>query len=175
MMVLVIGGSASGKSEFCENLAVRIGKKKLYVATMRPFGSEAEKRIKRHRELRRGKGFFSVDCYKNLIEIQSRKAYDTVMLECMSNLVANEMFEEHGDVSSIVHQVKILQKEFEHFFIVSNDVFSDGAPYSKETMEYIQNLGAINREIAALADVLIEVVAGIPLIHKGREFIEKYI
>lgn len=175
MMVLIIGGSASGKSELCENIAVRLGKKKLYVATMRPFGSEAQKRINRHIALRRGKGFDSIDCYTNILKIANYQNYDTVVIECMSNLVANEMFEENGNIGVVFDHIQMLKNKFKHLFVVSNDVFSDGTKYSKDTMEYIKNIGEINVKCAALADVVIEVVAEIPIVHKGRELVEKYI
>ena len=68
MMILVLGGSASGKSEYAENVAAALGEggKKLYLATMRPFGREAGRRIERHRRMRKGKGFESADRYTDV-------------------------------------------------------------------------------------------------------------
>ncbi|WP_417019577.1 bifunctional adenosylcobinamide kinase/adenosylcobinamide-phosphate guanylyltransferase, partial [Anaerotruncus massiliensis (ex Liu et al. 2021)] len=52
-------------------------------------------------------------------------------------------------------------------YVVSNEVFSDGAPYDPGTRRYIELLGALNRALAARADRVVEVVCGIPLIWKG--------
>lgn len=107
MVLLVTGGSASGKSEYAENRALQLAKaeqkKLVYLATMMPFGEDAEKRIERHRQLRAGKGFETVERYtdiKGLCLGESSEAETfrqkvkgaVVMLECMSNLTANEMF-----------------------------------------------------------------------------------
>ena len=61
MMIFVSGGSSSGKSAFAESLIVKSGiARRLYIATMEPFGAEAAVRIERHRALRAGKGFDTV-------------------------------------------------------------------------------------------------------------------
>lgn len=52
--------------------------------------------------------------------------------------------------------------------VVSNEIFSDGMEYDAETMRYQQYLGKINQYIAAKADVVVEVVYGIPLVQKGE-------
>ena len=90
MFILVTGGSGSGKSEFAENIAMKLGGKMLYVATMKPYDDECLKRIERHRKMRDGKGFRTVECYTDLSEIT--ESADTILLECMSNLTANVMF-----------------------------------------------------------------------------------
>ena len=67
MILLVTGGSASGKSEYAENRALQMAKEGqrplIYLAAMMPFGKDAEKRIERHRQLRAGKGFETVERY----------------------------------------------------------------------------------------------------------------
>lgn len=99
MILLVTGGSASGKSEYAENRALQLAKteqkKLIYLAAMKPFGEEAAKRIERHRQLRAGKGFETVERYTDIeglcrdesleAETFRQKAKDAVvLLECMS-------------------------------------------------------------------------------------------
>jgi adenosylcobinamide kinase/adenosylcobinamide-phosphate guanylyltransferase len=98
------------------------------------------------------------------------------LLECMSNLVANEMFPETvGDeinancVENIVRQIRHLKDQTGHLVIVTNQIFEDGIIYEPETMEYIRNLGQINQQLAEMADLVIEVVAGIPIFIKGEK------
>ena len=58
MMILVTGGSGSGKSAFAEDCVVSFGKTdRIYIATMYPFDEESRKRVQRHRKMRQGKGF----------------------------------------------------------------------------------------------------------------------
>lgn len=61
MLVLVTGGAASGKSEHAEKIICARAHSKLYLATMQPFGKSARARIARHRKLREGKGFYTVE------------------------------------------------------------------------------------------------------------------
>ena len=96
MVILILGGSASGKSAFAESAAVKLGGRRLYAATMQPFDSECEARIARHREMRREKQFDTWEIYRGLREADIPAGYDTVLLECLSNLLANEMYGPEG-------------------------------------------------------------------------------
>ena len=96
MMVLVTGGSGSGKSAFAEDCVLSCGEnKRIYIATMYPFDEESKKRVARHRKMRAGKGFETVECFVGLKNLKVSHG-STVLLECMSNLTANEIFREDG-------------------------------------------------------------------------------
>ena len=87
--MMVTGGSGSGKSEFAESLVTGLADgPNLYIATMFPFDEECHKRIARHREMRKDKGFDTLECYTGLKHADV-SGYHTVLLECMSNLTAN--------------------------------------------------------------------------------------
>lgn len=99
MLYFITGVSGSGKSEYAENLAVRLssGAPLYYAATMEPYGAEGQARIARHHKLRAGKGFRTIECYRSITRIVDeigREQYcdAVILLECMSNLLANEMF-----------------------------------------------------------------------------------
>ena len=96
MITFVLGGSGSGKSEFIEGLTMRIkSDKKFYIATMQPFDEEAYAKIARHREMRATKGFDTIECQTNVSKVRVPEG-STVLLECISNLVANEMYSDEG-------------------------------------------------------------------------------
>lgn len=172
MMVTVIGESGSGKSEYAENLIMELAsgntfnKKMYYIATMKPFGEEAKERIKRHHKLRKGKGFTTVECYKN-IENCGLKKGSNVLLECMSNLIANEMFDNNLDKESVYYKVCAgidkLKDNMANIVVVTNDVFEDGIIYDKETMEYIELFGMVNRYLAGISNKVTEVIYSCPL------------
>lgn len=219
MIYLVTGGSASGKSEYAERLVTAFGGKvRYYLATMQPCDEESQRRIGRHRTMRKNKGFSTVERYTDLAGLElERETFGpeeelepekpgsepkgaepelkrpgfgpeerkvrcvgrekpTVLLECMSNLVANEMYLPDGagkqTKSAVVAGVANLARQTEQLVIVTNEVFSDGAEYDAFTAEYLQVLGEINREIAAMADVVVEVVYSIPVIHKGAKYVQ---
>lgn len=203
MIALVIGGSGSGKSAYAEQMAVKAaGNGSLYyVATMQVYDEEGKKKVERHQKMRAGKGFFTIEQPRRLEEAAKKVAAEsvpaeiasagkvttekapagvekTVLLECMSNLVANEMFSEEN-LSAVMDEVKIkqlsheiisgvtaLQDSCDILIIVTNQIFEDGIRYDASTMAYIRLLGDVNRQIAEQAEQVIEVVAGIPIFIK---------
>lgn len=171
MITLITGGSGSGKSACAEQAVLDFGdKQRIYLATMFPFDEESRRRIERHRRMRAGKNFTTVECYTGLKHMEVPKG-SCVLLECMSNLTANEMFREDGakeqTVSEILEGVRKVDAQAEQLVIVTNEIFSDGMDYDAETVRYQAYLGEINRELAKLAARVTEVVYGIPLVRKG--------
>ena len=116
------------------------------------------------------KGFETIERYTELDELLIPKDC-VVLLECMSNLVANEMFREggfHPEVAEkITEGVKNLLSQAKHVVIVTNEIFSDGILYEEESEQYKKELGQINQKLAEMAEEVVEVVYGIPVWHKG--------
>ena len=175
MLTLVTGGSGSGKSAFAEDRVLSFGDaQRIYIATMHPFDEESHKRIERHQKMRAGKCFETVECYTGLKNVKL-PAGCVVLLECMSNLVANEMFDERGlkaadvVIKKIVGEMDALMKKGKHGVIVTNNIFEDGAEYDDAMQQYLHALGQINQALAQQADEVIEVVAGIPVVIKKKD------
>ncbi|SFA92686.1 adenosylcobinamide kinase /adenosylcobinamide-phosphate guanylyltransferase [Acetitomaculum ruminis DSM 5522] len=168
MLGVVIGGSGSGKSEFAESLIINEnkGNNLFYLATMQPFDEEAFKKIERHRKMRAKKNFDTIECQTHLEKVNMPKA-SSALLECMSNLVANEMFSPEGAgkdcVDAIKEGLKHLLSQTENLVVVTNNVFEDGIAYEKESVKYIKNIGLINQWLCQRADRVVEVVFGIPI------------
>lgn len=189
MLHIVYGGSASGKSSYAESFAMSLqGEGRLlYIATMYPYkwntteiDPETMQRIERHRAMRADKGFDTVECYRHVEHIVAKRQ-DVLLLECMSNLLANEMYlepdsnagsdmaETMSPVSNKIVQALIyLSTRVQELVIVTNDVFSDGGSltYDESTREYVKNLAEINCALARVAETVTEVVCGIPVIVK---------
>jgi len=178
MFILVIGGAASGKSEYAENLAINLcNKEKIYVATMQPFGEIAKEKIKRHKELRKHKGFKTVEKFNNLHGILQKDLQGTVLVECMSNLMANEMYNYNNEnsklkkinpVKKIINDIQYIQKNSQNIIVVTSEVFSDGIKYDEFTNKYIENLAKLNIELANLCDKMVEVIYSIPIEIKSK-------
>lgn len=184
MIIVIQGGSGSGKSAYAEEKAVALSKESIarhgpalyYLATMRPFDTEAQKKVERHQQMRLGKGFMTIE-QPVCIEAAAgqMKAQATVLLECMSNLVANEMFADsvpsgRGEVAArIINGLSAVAKIVEHVIIVTNNIFEDGIIYDEITKQYMDALALVNREICKMADEVTEVVVGIPLSIRQKE------
>ena len=205
MITLITGGSGSGKSAYAEKYICHASnekgfKEKYYIATMQVFDDEGQRKIDRHRRLRAGKGFITIeqprDIQDAVSKLQSENCLKTgraALLECMSNLVANEMFPpvdasdtkeagvkkealdgpnnmrdyENTLISlvskKVLKDVSILSENVAELVIVTNNVFEDGVCYDESTMNYIKAMGIVNRGLAAMAESVVEVVAGIPV------------
>lgn len=171
MIALITGGSGSGKSEYAETLACNLDneKKMTYIATMYPYGEETLQKIERHKAMRKNKGFETIECFYGLKDL-GQPVCSTVLLECMSNLLANELFMEQGSkekaLEEILEGIEKLSRETSNLLIISNDIFSDKIETNPELVNYMKLLGQINREIGKMADVVCEIVYSIPVIHK---------
>ena len=171
MFVLITGGCKNGKSRLAEKILTAYDvpdMPRFYVATMEPFGNEAAEAIARHRKIREGKNFTTIEKYTDISEIKLPQD-SGVLLECICNLCANEMFSanEKNPVPKIIRGIETLINYTEIFVAVTNQVGGDGVKYSPETMEYIKQMGLLNNKLAELADVVIEAVFGIPVLLKG--------
>lgn len=174
MMALVYGGSGSGKSAFAEGLLAACAAPRLYVATMFPGDGEARERIARHRAARAEKGFVTAEVYTDLAGFAASEipVGAAVLLECLGNVLANEMFlpggagAEGSPREAVLRGLAAILRRAARVVVVSNDVFSDGVAYPPETEEYIHALAELNLWIAARSALVVETVCGIPLRHK---------
>ncbi len=167
MMHLVIGGSGSGKSAYAEKLMMEEpGGSRVYLATMRPWDEECREKIRRHRQIREGKGFVTVECYGRPRDLPIPRG-SSVLLECVGNLLTNLFFDQdHNGIDMaqlITDDLMDLQSRTRSLIIVTNDIFSDGLFYGVETEAYRAVLGQVNKNLARAADHVTEVVYGIPV------------
>ena len=170
MLILVSGGSASGKSEFAEGLVTASGlETRAYLATMQVWDAESERRVERHRRMRAGKGFATVECPVNLAGAVL-PAGCAALLEDLSNLTANEFFGPQGREGAVRpgalrrgagggagrpagggHQRAVLRRN----------------GLRPRDLAYLDVLARLNRAVARRADRVYEVVCGIPIAWKG--------
>lgn len=166
MLILIIGGAASGKSAYAEERLLELPEPRCYIATMRPYGEEGFARIARHRELRAGKGFATIECETDVADIEI-SANASALLEDIGNLVANEMFTEDGCMHDVAGKVAgdmlSLAACVANLVIVTNEVGAGAEAHDESTRSYIEAMGAVNARLAAEADEVYEVVVGIPV------------
>ena len=171
MLELVIGGAASGKSEYAEKRALLLGESPIYLATMTATDEESQKQIFLHRKRREHTGFVTVECAVDISQIRVNNGHcGVILLECLSNLAANEMFGKEGGLDlyfdyakKISEDIFLLYEKIEHMIIVTNNIFEDGNLYDESTACYIRTLARLNSILAGAADKVTEVVCGISL------------
>jgi len=176
MIKFIYGGSSSGKSAYAEKCLQSLDcSNKYYLATMNAYDEESRKRIEKHRNARSGKGFITIECPKDVFMAAKYIKPDessAILLECMSNLVANEMFgnENIPDADEcagkILADIMELSKKTDNLIIVSNNIYEDGCLYDDTTRNYLKALGLINRKLAHLSSESVEVVVGIGIKQK---------
>lgn len=197
MMELVTGGSGSGKSAYAEEAlcgpasfpdrgqgnetGTQQDGQRYYIATMPSWDKETEKKIAKHRAMRAGKGFCTLEWYTDFEERLERADCPgmegaDILVECLSNLTANEMYMEGGagknTADAVIRGILCLRDRCRNLVVVTNDVFSESAEDSPEMRIYKETLGRINCALAEAADRVTEVVCGIPCTVKpetGRE------
>lgn len=171
MKILLIGGSGSGKSAYGEKLLASFPPPQYYLATMLPYGAEGEKRILRHRALRAEQHFITVERYRQIDRLKLPAGNGSLLLECLGNWVANELFEPQGAgeaaVDAVLRGIDSLCLQCPSLIVITNQVGSDGLPSSESTQRYMRVLGTCNRLLAARFDHVAEIVAGVPVWLKG--------
>jgi len=168
MLSLVIGGAGSGKSAFAETLCCSLPGQRVYLATMQAGDPESVGRIARHREMRAGKGFTTIECGLDLAGVKLTPDAN-VLLEDLSNLLANEIFDPCGGGADAVRRgLDTLIGNARHLTVVTNEIFLDGDAFAPETLQYMRALADLNRELAARADLVTEIVCSLPNVLKGE-------
>lgn len=173
MRILVIGGAGSGKSEYAEQLACKLGQGSgmIYLATMSAGDNESLCRIQKHRAQRAGKGFQTVErpCGLKALSFSQNVC---VLLEDLSNLAANELFSQSLDSKYALQRmdegIAHIEKSARHLVVVGNALFSDGISYDCATEEYLHTLAALQNRLAGRFEQVTEVVCGLPIIWKGE-------
>ena len=168
MYIFIAGMTRSGKSEYAEKITCELGRNipKIYVATAGIYDAEMQRRVELHRMRRAGRGFITIEKMRDWGELELPED-SCVLIESLTVWTANEMFTEsgvnHSAGEKVYHDFMSLRERVRHVITVSDDIFSDGLRYDDMTEEYLRILGGLHVKLAALADEVYEIVAGIPV------------
>lgn len=163
MFILVQGRNKSGKSVYAEELAANLAKKAggelVYLATMIPYGDgeEGASCIARHRQQREKYGFTTVE-----LPFKAADAHlpenPTALLEDVSNLLANNLFDERGQggADEVVADVLSLARRCRNLVAVIISGLEPGLQFDEPTNGYIRGLNEANEKLFEAADIVIE-------------------
>ncbi|MBW9089927.1 bifunctional adenosylcobinamide kinase/adenosylcobinamide-phosphate guanylyltransferase [Rhizobium wenxiniae] len=165
---LVLGGARSGKSAFSERLAQATGLERHYIATGRAYDDEMRERIVRHQD-DRGPSWVTheepVELIRTLREID--RPGRVVLVDCLTLWVTNLMMAgEDIPARSADLAAQLLSLEAKIIF-VSNEVGLGIVPENRMAREFRDHAGRLHQQMAAAADEVFFVAAGLPLRMKG--------
>lgn len=173
-LILITGGTRSGKSKFAVELASSFSEKVIFIATApRNIDEEMERRIKRHR-FSRPSSWEVVEEEKNLASCLARinSPEYAVIIDCLTLFISNLLMERKGE-EEILNEVRKIadlgRKKGRATIIVSNEVGWGVVPATSLGREFRDIAGAANKLIAEKADRVYLLVCGITLKLKGKE------
>ncbi len=166
-MILVTGKNGSGKSAFAESLVCCAGGARYYIATMIPNGAEGAARVKKHLRQRESGGFLTLEL-PYVVGDAAIPPDAAVLLEDVSNLLGNRMFERGGTAGETLADIRVLHERCRILVAVTIGGL-DAAVYEGETRIYIEALNALNAALYDLADTVVEMKNGVPQLKKGED------
>ena len=165
---LVLGGTNSGKSEFAEQVAADAGRRPVYLATALAGDDEMESKIALHKS-RRGPEWRLVEEPLDVGQaIAECGADEVVLLECATNWLLNVTLKRTDSEAELEILAEHLESAPCPVVIVSNEIGLGVIPESSFTRNFMAAQGRLNRLLSSMADIVVLVVAGVPLELKGR-------
>lgn len=163
----VLGGAASGKSVFAENLILNSGLKPVYLATSRIWDDETKSRVKVHKS-RRDHTWTTIEAPFDLRPALSEAKSDrAVLIDCATMWLTNHLLEEHNLNEAQTLLLSALSASAAPIVVVSNEVGQGIVPDNALSRTFREAQGRLNIALAAQADLAVQVVAGLPNVLKG--------
>jgi adenosylcobinamide kinase / adenosylcobinamide-phosphate guanylyltransferase len=167
-LTLVLGGARSGKSALAEGLIVASGRPRRYIATAEAWDDEMRDRIVRHRR-DRGGDWTTIEAPLDLPgALASAKPDEVVLIDCATLWLTNHLLAEHDLAGETGGLLAALSACPAPVVIVSNEVGWSIVPENALARQFRDEQGTLNQRIARVADLVIAVMAGLPLVLKGR-------
>lgn len=163
-IILITGGSRSGKSTHAEKLALSLSPNPVYLATARIWDEEFHQRVIRHQE-RRGPEWTNIEEEKELSRhtLQER----VILIDCVTLWCTNFFFDLKSDTDLALTAVKEEFKRFTAqdatFIFVTNEIGMGGTSENELQRKFTDMQGWMNQYIASCADEVLLMVSGIPV------------
>jgi len=166
-VTLVLGGAASGKSAFAESLCYKTGKPRIYVATAEAFDDEMRQKISDHRA-QRGEDWLTFEAPIDVAAVlETRRADEVVLIDCATLWLSNVLMAEQNTEIAAAGFLACLTACPAQIIVVSNEVGSGIVPDNALARKFRNAQGRLNQILAAEAELVVQVIAGLPQILKG--------
>jgi adenosylcobinamide kinase/adenosylcobinamide-phosphate guanylyltransferase len=166
-LTLVLGGARSGKSRYAESLITAQAPPWIYVATAHAGDDEMAERIAAHRA-RRNAGWETVEAPHDLAgALDSAPAHARLLVDCVTLWLSNRMLADADLGCEIERLEDALARRAGTTVLVSNEVGYGIVPDNALARRFRDLQGRVNQRLAARADRVVLLVAGLPLVVKG--------
>lgn len=162
--LLVLGGARSGKSRHAQAWAERHDGQLAFIATAQAFDAEMEERIARHQADRDAR-WRTWNAPFDLPEAigQAAQGAGAVLVDCLTLWLTNHMLAEHDLDVECRRLAEVFASPRGPWFVVSNEVGQGIVPDNALARRFRDEAGRLNQKIAAIADTVLMMVAGLPL------------
>ncbi|GAA0310032.1 bifunctional adenosylcobinamide kinase/adenosylcobinamide-phosphate guanylyltransferase [Rhodovulum strictum] len=162
-VILVTGGARSGKSSHAEARVAALPGERVYIATARPEDDEMRARIAHH-IARRGPGWLTLEEPFDLAGALDRTdGRGPRLVDCLTLWLANLMFADRDWSPEADLLIAALARQNSPVVLVSNEVGMGIVPENALARAFRDAQGWLNQRVAAMANEVEFVVAGLPL------------
>ena len=165
-VTLVLGGARSGKSRYAESLMAALPPPWIYIATAEAGDAEMAERIAAHRA-RRGPNWRTIEVLANLDRELADHRAEPVLVDCLTLWLSKLLLDDGALEDEMVRVEKSLLLATAPKVLVSNEVGAGIVPEHPLGRRFRDLQGILNQRVAALADRVVLMVAGLPLVVKG--------
>ncbi len=175
-MILITGGSRSGKSGYAQRLAESLAEKKLFIATCPVLDPELRARVDRHRADRAGRCWDTIEEQTELASVlRDRPNYPVILIDCLTLWINNRMYHaeqagvtltEEAIAAASLEVVAACRATAATVILVTNEVGMGVIPDNAPARLFRDLSGRCNQIIAAAAEEVFLLVSGLPLILK---------
>ncbi len=167
-LTLVIGGAGSGKSSWAENHVIQTGYDRVYIATAQPWDDEMQAKITAHQQ-QRGNNWHTVDAPMDVMTpLGVARADQIVLLDCATMWLSNHLLAESDLAQEEDRFLDALTTCEAPVVVVTNEIGMSVVPENALARVFRDAQGRLNRRIAEKADLVVAVMAGLPLALKGQ-------
>lgn len=167
-ITLVLGGASSGKSAWAERYILKKGQKVGYIATAQALDAEMKEKIAQHRG-RRGDEWTTREEPLNIIScFDAFPAEKPILLDCATLWLSNLVLAEKNVAAESSAFIDYLHNYTGKLVIVSNETGLSVVPHTRIGRDFQKAQGQLNQQLAALADRVVLIVSGLPLLLKGQ-------
>ncbi|MCB1390595.1 MAG: bifunctional adenosylcobinamide kinase/adenosylcobinamide-phosphate guanylyltransferase [Rhodobacteraceae bacterium] len=167
-VTLVLGGARSGKSALAERLTLAAGPHPIYAATAEAHDEEMRARIVQHRAARTGQGWETRDVPLSLADLLAAEPARPILVDCLTLWLTNHLLAEHDLAAEGNRLLQTLAARPGPTVLVANEVGMGIVPDNALARRFRDAAGRLNQQAAAVADTVVLVAAGLPLLLKGQ-------